>query len=91
MEAVRREGRKFLSIAIYCRKSEIKISLAHEQSVLFACRIVGLSFQRHLRDDKNPRENSLLRISCNPLISIDSDERIQGNPRKSNSEKPWFL
>ena len=22
---------------------------------------------------------------CNPLISLDSDERIQGNPRKSNS------
>jgi hypothetical protein len=24
------------------------------------------------------------------LISLVSDERIQGNPRKSNSEKPWF-
>jgi hypothetical protein len=26
----------------------------------------------------------------NPLISLDSDERIQGNPRKSNSHKLGF-
>ena len=26
----------------------------------------------------------------NPLISPDSDERIQGNPRKSNPQKPGF-
>src|ERR1700722_19021303 len=25
----------------------------------------------------------LLKISCNPLISLDLNERIQGNPRKS--------
>jgi hypothetical protein len=26
-------------------------------------------------------------ISCNPLKSLDSDERIQGNPNESNSSK----
>jgi hypothetical protein len=26
----------------------------------------------------------------NPLKSLVSDERIQGKPRKSNSENPWF-
>src|ERR1700733_5231128 len=29
------------------------------------------------------------RISCNPLISLVSDERIQGNPSFSNSQEPW--
>src|ERR1700722_1809090 len=41
-----------------------------------------------LREDKSERKNLLLKISCNPLISLDSDERIQGNPRKS---KPHIL
>src|ERR1700733_5578482 len=27
---------------------------------------------------------------CNPLISLDSDERIQGNPRKSNAQNLGF-
>jgi hypothetical protein len=29
-------------------------------------------------------------ILRNPLISLDSDERIQGNPRKTNSGFPVF-
>jgi hypothetical protein len=29
-------------------------------------------------------------IPNNPLISLDSDERIQGNPRKSNAKKFGF-
>jgi hypothetical protein len=30
------------------------------------------------------------KIQRNPLISLDSDERIQGNPRKSNSDPRGF-
>ncbi len=30
------------------------------------------------------------KIPCNSLISLDSDERIQGNPRKSNPLKRGF-
>jgi hypothetical protein len=64
--------------AISCRKSEIK--LPHEQSMPSACRILGPPFRRRFRDDKSARKNLLLKISCNPLISLGSDERIQGNP-----------
>jgi hypothetical protein len=31
------------------------------------------------------RKKNAAFIPCNPLISLDSDERIQGNPRESNS------
>jgi hypothetical protein len=35
---------------------------------------------------EKPRSKNIpTKIACNPLISHDSDERIQGNPRKSNS------
>jgi hypothetical protein len=36
------------------------------------------------------RKNIRAEILCNPLISLDSDERIQGNPRESNTLKPSF-
>ena len=37
------------------------------------------------------RENFFLaKDPRNPLISLDLDERIQGNPRKSNTKKPRF-
>ena len=35
-------------------------------------------------------KNFLAKIPRNPLISLDSDERIQGNPRKSNTQKRGF-
>ena len=35
-------------------------------------------------------KNFLAKIPRNPLISPDSDERIQGNPRKSNRSKQRF-
>src|SRR5580693_9734998 len=34
-----------------------------------------------------PRGNCSAKIARNPLISHDSDERIQGNPRQSNTLK----
>src|ERR1700722_7848143 len=38
------------------------------------------------RQGAETRRNFRVRfMPCNPLISLDSDERIQGNPRKSNS------
>src|SRR5580698_1435419 len=76
--------------AISCRKSETQVSLPHEQSVLFACQIVGPPFRRLFRDRRSASKNSLLKISCNPLISQDSSERIQGNPRKTNPQKLGF-
>jgi hypothetical protein len=56
--------------AIYCRKSEIKLSLPHEQSIPSARRILGPPFRRRFRD-KSARKNLLLKISCNLLISLD--------------------
>jgi hypothetical protein len=77
--------------AISCRKSEIKLSSPHEQSILSACRIVGPPFRRLFRDDTSARKKRILKISHNPLISLDSDEKIQGNPRKSNPQNLGFL
>jgi hypothetical protein len=34
--------------------------------------------------EKGDGKKFLRFIPCNPLISLDSDERIQGNPNKSN-------
>jgi hypothetical protein len=36
-------------------------------------------------------KNLLAKIPRNPLISLDSDERIQGNPRKTNRSRQRFL
>src|SRR5580704_19557888 len=41
--------------------------------------------------DKTTRKNFPLKILCNLLISLDSDEEIQGNPRKSNPDKRGSL
>jgi hypothetical protein len=48
-------------------------------------RLVGPPFRRLFPDDKSARKNLLLKILCNPLISLDPDERIQGNP----TPKTW--
>ena len=39
---------------------------------------------------RGPLRNFPLKIARNPLISLDSDERIQGNPRKSNPHNRRF-
>jgi hypothetical protein len=49
----------------------------------------GLDHGRPFRSLRTPgtetRRNFFARfIPCNPLISLDSDERLQGNPRKPN-------
>jgi hypothetical protein len=40
--------------------------------------------------DKRLTKNLGSFLPCNPLISLDPDERIQGNPRKSNPPKAGF-
>jgi hypothetical protein len=84
----RSEGRA--PVAISCRKSEIKLSLLHEQSIPSASRVVGPPFPRRFRDDKSARKKRPLKISYNPLISQDSDERIQGNPSFYNPQNLGF-
>ena len=40
---------------------------------------------------KGREKNSCWKNPRNPLKSLDSNERIQGNPRKSNTSQPGFL
>jgi hypothetical protein len=39
---------------------------------------------------KSARKNLPRKNPCNPLESLDYDERIQGNPRESNTLKSGF-
>jgi hypothetical protein len=76
--------------SITCGKSELELSLPHEQFISSACQIVAPSFRGRFRDDKIARKKFVLKIACNPLISRDSDERIQGNPSFSNPQNLGF-
>jgi hypothetical protein len=66
---------------IDCRKSESRLSLLYEQ---FRFRMASpTGFRSGARISK---EEAVIKILVrfmpyNPLISLDSDERIQGNPR----------
>jgi hypothetical protein len=75
-----REARTTIS----SRKSEIRLSLPHDDSAIphgLTARSVPAAL--HARG-KSTRKNLPSFFPRNPLISLDSDERIQGNPRKSN-------
>jgi hypothetical protein len=50
----------------------------------------GLYRRVRLRGEKTAKKNFSRFIPRNPLISLDSDERIQGNPRKSNPQNRGF-
>jgi hypothetical protein len=76
--------------AMSCRKSEIELSLRHEQFVPSACQVMGWPFRRFWRDDKNGRKNSPRFSPRNPLISLDPDEEIQGNPSFYNPQNLGF-
>ncbi len=76
-----------LSIAISCGKSEIELSLADEQSRPSA---LASTTGDRCDSDGSHAKNFSTKIPRNPLISLDSDERIQGNPRKSNPQKQGF-
>jgi hypothetical protein len=49
-----------------------------------------LGARRVDRGAKGRANFSSAKIPCNQLIRLDSDERIQGNPRKSNPHKRGF-
>ena len=76
--------------AISCRKLEIKLTCLMNNPSLPHAASWGPPLPGRFRDDKSARKNLLLKISCNPLISLDSDERIQGNPSFSNPHKRGF-
>jgi hypothetical protein len=86
MEAARRKAPK----TIDCMKSEIEVRSSHEKVYPFAFQKLGLATLHRNSQGKSARKISRARISRNPLISLDSDERIQGNPRKSNPENLGF-
>jgi hypothetical protein len=64
--------------------------LSHEQSVPSPCQIVAQPSRRRFRDPKKPQEKNFKKIPRNPLISLDLDERIQGNPSFSNPHNLGF-
>jgi hypothetical protein len=69
---------KAVQTTINCRKSETKLSLRHEQS----CPPHGLGRRLPSRPSTPGRleKNHSAKNPRNPLKSLDSDERIQGNP-----------
>src|ERR1700733_14956295 len=54
-------------------------------------KISRFPFRNRSRQGKRREKNFPPFFPRNPLISLDSDERIQGNPRKSNPHNPGFL
>ena len=74
-----------------CSKSENRVSLLGEHVRASICQAVGISSRRFRRHGKTAREKISPVFPRNPLISLISNERIQGNPRKSNTLKRGFL
>ena len=73
------------SPTICCRKSEIGVSLPHEQSCPAAWPRPRVPIPAPLNArGKSARKNFPRLNPRNPLKSLDSHERIQGNPRQSN-------
>jgi hypothetical protein len=66
-----------------CRKSEIKLNLLYEQSCAFAFQDQWFAPPRCERRGESAKKKLATKIPYNPLIRLVSDERIQGNPRKS--------
>jgi hypothetical protein len=78
--------------AIYCGKSEIGLSLRHDQSVPFRqAKIVGRRSHGSGAGAKGREKFLSAKIPRNPLKMLDSDERIQGNPSLSNPQNHGFL
>jgi hypothetical protein len=69
---------------IPCRKAETRISSPYEQSCASACPKPWALFRHGSGHGKAPRKKFLRFCPHNSLKRLDSDERIQGNPRKSN-------
>jgi hypothetical protein len=73
--------------AMSCRKSETRLSLSHDQSCASDGLDRTLPSRRHLAPGKASRKILLAKNPRNPLKSLVSGERIQGNPRKSNPQE----
>jgi hypothetical protein len=76
---------------IDCVKSETKLSFPHEQFCASAWPRPRALLPAPLAAEEAPRKPFARSMPGNPLISLDSDERIQGNPRKSNSHESGSL
>src|ERR1700683_1394861 len=76
---------------IDCVKSETKLSFPHEQFCASAWPRPRALLPAPLATEEAPRKPFARFVPGNPLISLDSDERIQGNPRKSNSHESRSL
>src|ERR1700722_9718227 len=71
---------------ICCRKSELRLSWLYERSPRFHIpRSPGSRLRATSVGGEIALKNPWTKIARNPLISLVSDERIQGNPRKSNT------
>jgi hypothetical protein len=82
------DGEKWARRTLDCRKPETEISLRHDLAALAPCHRLGPR-------DASIREKPTGRnfpgfLSRNPLKSLNSHERIQGNPRKPNPRKAGF-
>jgi hypothetical protein len=77
--------------AIYCGKSQIGLSLRHDQSVPFRqAKIVGRRSHGSRAGAKGREKFPSAKIQHNPLKRLNSDERIQGNPSLSNPQNQGF-
>jgi hypothetical protein len=76
--------------AIYCEKSENELSSLYESFLVLqrSHRQATIAVPR-TRGRRPTKEFSPI-FARNALISLDSNERIQGNPRKSNSVRGGF-
>jgi hypothetical protein len=75
-----------------CRKSETELNSPNEQScALPLLASAAIPRSRDLSAKKARRKKLPAKILCNALISLDSVERIQGNPRESNAHNLGFF
>jgi len=79
---LRRVAGGTFATTISCGKSEFRLGCAHDNPALFHSKTAGRRFPRLSRDDLNGRIFVAPFTPRNPLKSLDSDERIQGNPRQ---------
>jgi hypothetical protein len=72
------------------RKIRRRVKLPHEESGASTRLRPGTPALPQTSREKAPRKNPPRFIPSNPLKSLDSDERIQGNPSESNALNRGF-
>jgi hypothetical protein len=85
----RPKGRTAGTIAA-CRKTETRLSLPYGEACPSMWPGARTAVAAARTSWKSARKTSFRKKPLNPLISLDSDERIQGNPRKSNRQNRGF-